>query len=71
MDDAADRLVEGLKVQIKKEIVDNYFADRVYLEEDTDLLHQEIAAYRQEYGQLGRRFLALSPPWAPRPPAPW
>ena len=33
MDDT-DRVIEALKVQIKKEIVDNYFADRVYLEEE-------------------------------------
>lgn len=59
MDDAADRLVEGLKVQIKKEIVDNYFADRVYLEEETELLRQEVEAYRKEYEMLGRRFMAL------------
>jgi hypothetical protein len=59
MDDAADRLVEGLKVQIKKEIIDNYFADRVYLEEETALLRQEAEAYRKEYELLGRRFLTL------------
>ena len=59
MDDATDRLVEGLKVQIKKEIVDNYFADRVYLEEETELLHQEAESYRKEYELLGRRFMAL------------
>ena len=57
--DEVDKALEALKVQIKKEIVDNYFADRVYLEEDTDLLHQETAAYRKEYELLGRRFLAL------------
>lgn len=59
MDDAADRLVEGLKVQIKKEIVDNYFADRVYLEEEAELLKQEAESYRKEYDLLGRRFMAL------------
>lgn len=59
MDDTADRLVEGLKVQIKKEIIDNYFAERVYLEEETALLHQEAEAYRKDYELLGRRFLAL------------
>ena len=58
MDDT-DRLVEGLKIQIKKEIVDNYFADRVYLEEETELLGQETEAYRQEYEELGRRFMAF------------
>lgn len=59
MDDSTDRLVEGLKIQIKKEIVDNYFADRVYLEEETELLRQEAEAYRKEYELLGRRFMAL------------
>ncbi len=58
MDDA-DRAVEALKVQIKKEIVDNYFADRVYLEEELELLHQEAESYRKEYELLGRRFMAL------------
>ena len=58
MDDT-DRLIEGLKVQIKKEIVDNYFADRVYLEEELELLRQESESYRKEYELLGRRFMAL------------
>ncbi|MCX5893987.1 MAG: hypothetical protein NTW80_13675 [Deltaproteobacteria bacterium] len=59
MGDATDRLVEGLKIQIKKEIVDNYFADRVYLEEETELLRQETEAYRKESELLGRRFMAF------------
>ncbi len=59
MDDSTDRLVEGLKVQIKKEIVDNYFADRVYLEEETELLRQKAEAYRKDHEALGRRFMAL------------
>jgi hypothetical protein len=58
MDDST-RLVEALKVQIKKEIVDNYFADRVYLEEELQLLRQETESYRKEYDLLGRRFMAL------------
>ena len=57
--DEVDKALEALKVHIKKEIVDNYFADRVYLEEDTEILHQEAQAYRQEYDLVGRRFLAL------------
>jgi len=57
--DEVDKALEALKVHIKKEIVDNYFADRVYLEEDMEILHQEAQAYRQEYDLLGRRFLAL------------
>jgi hypothetical protein len=59
VDDTTDRLVEGLKIQIKKEIVDNYFADRVYLEEETELLRREAEAYRKESELLGRRFMAL------------
>jgi hypothetical protein len=58
MDDT-DRLIESLKVQIKKEIVDNYFNDRVYLEEDTEILLQEAESYRQERELWGRRFMAL------------
>ena len=40
--DQVDKALEALKVHIKKEIVDNYFADRVYLEEDTGILRQEV-----------------------------
>ncbi len=58
MDDS-DRVLESLRVQIKKEIVDNYFADRVNLEEDLDLLRQETESYRKEFELLGRRFMAL------------
>lgn len=39
MDDV-DKALEALKVHIKKEIIDNYFADRVYLEEDMEVLHR-------------------------------
>jgi hypothetical protein len=58
MDDS-DRVIESLKVQIKKEIVDHYFADRVYLEEEQELLRQEAGSYRKEFELLGRRFMAL------------
>jgi hypothetical protein len=58
MDDV-DRAVDALKFQIKKEIVDNYFADRVYLEEDTELLRHEVQAYRNDLDILGKRFMAL------------
>jgi hypothetical protein len=57
--DQTDKALEALKVQIKKEIIDNYFADRVYLEEDGEILRQEVEAYRREYELIGRRFLAL------------
>jgi hypothetical protein len=58
MDDV-DKVLEALKVHIKKEIVDNYFADRVYVEEDTELLHQEVQDYAKARADLGRRFMAL------------
>jgi hypothetical protein len=57
--DQVDKALDALRVQIKKEIIDNFFADRVYLEEDTEILRQEVAAYRQEHELLGRRFLGL------------
>jgi len=57
--DEVDRTLEALKVQIKKEIVDNYFADRVYLEEEVALLQEEAQAYRQEADLAGRRFIAF------------
>jgi hypothetical protein len=59
MEDDVDKALEALKVHIKKEIVDNYFADRVYLEEDTELLHRELEAYTADYTRLGQRFQAL------------
>jgi hypothetical protein len=58
MDDV-DKVLDALKVHIKKEIVDNYFADRVYVEEDTELLHQEVQDYAKGVASLGRRFMAL------------
>lgn len=59
MDDV-DKTLESLKVQIKKEIVDNYFADRVYLEEDLAILHQEVQSYAREVKDiLAKRFMAL------------
>ena len=54
-----DKVLDALKVHIKKEIVDNYFADRVYVEEDTELLHQEVQDYARGMASLGRRFMAL------------
>jgi hypothetical protein len=58
MDDV-DKALEALKVHIKKEIIDNYFADRVYLEEDTAVLHQELEDYARDLAALGQRFMAL------------
>ena len=58
MDDM-DMALEALKVQIKKEIIDNYFAERVYLEEDNQALEDKVAAYRQELSRLSRLFSAF------------
>ena len=58
MDDM-DKALDALKVQIKKEIVDNYFAERRHLEEDTDALEKGAAAYRQEHAKLSHVFAAF------------
>jgi hypothetical protein len=58
MDDM-DMALEALKVQIKKEIIDNYFAERVYLEEDGNALDDEVADYRQKYSRLSPLFAAF------------
>ena len=47
MDDL-DKALDALKIQIKKEIIDNYFAERCQLEEDHQALEEQVAAYRQE-----------------------
>jgi hypothetical protein len=57
--DHVDKALEALKFHIKKEIVDNYFADRVYLEEETALLQEETESYRRDWELAGRRFLAF------------
>jgi len=57
--DEVDKVLDALKVHIKKEIVDNYFADRVYVEEDTEILLQEVQDYAKGMASLGRRFMAL------------
>ena len=59
MEDDLDKALESLQFQIKKEIIDNYFAERVYLEEDGQALEDEIADYRQHYAALSRLFLAF------------
>ncbi len=58
MDDA-DKALESLKVQIKKEIIDNYFAERCNLEEDSQILEDEVAAYQQEFSDLANLFSAF------------
>jgi hypothetical protein len=58
MDDM-DKALEALKIQIKKEIIDNYFAERRQLDEDTQALEDKLAAYRQEHGRLAGLFAAF------------
>jgi hypothetical protein len=58
MDDM-DLALEALKIQIKKEIIDNYFAARRDIEEDTQALEDLVAAYHQEYSRLSPLFSAL------------
>ncbi len=57
--DEVDKTLDALKFHIKKEIVDNFFADRVYLEEDTELLRQEVQDYARGMAILGKDFMAL------------
>lgn len=57
--DEVDKTLDALKFHIKKEIVDNFFADRVYVEEDTELLHQEVQDYARGMAGLGKGFMAL------------
>ncbi|MFP3866535.1 MAG: hypothetical protein ACLFUU_00030 [Desulfobacteraceae bacterium] len=54
-----DHTLESLKIFIKKEIIDNYFAERNYLEEDLELLQEKVASYRQEASQVARQFAAF------------
>jgi hypothetical protein len=58
MDDM-DLALEALKIQIKKEIIDNYFAARRDLDEDTQALEDEVAAYQKERDRLSPLFSAL------------
>jgi hypothetical protein len=58
MDDM-DKALDALKVQIKKEIVDNYFAARCQLEEDHQALEVEMADYRHDFVQLSLLFSAF------------
>jgi len=59
MEDDLEKALESLQFQIKKEIIDNYFAERVYLDEDAQALENEAADYRQHYAALTRLFLAF------------
>jgi hypothetical protein len=59
MEDGVDRALQALKFHIKKEIVDNYFADRVYLEEEVALLKEEAEAYRRDHDLVSRYFFTF------------
>jgi len=59
MEDDADQVLKALQVHIKKEIIDNYFADRVYLEEEEEILRREAQEYRQSVDLLQRRYHAF------------
>ena len=54
--DNLDKALDALKIQIKKEIIDNYFAERCNLEEDHQALEEQVAAYRQEHAHLAGLF---------------
>lgn len=43
-----DQTLNILRMQIKKEIIDNYFAERTYLEEDLELLAKKEREYESE-----------------------
>lgn len=58
MDDV-DKALEALKIQIKKEIIDHYFAERRYLEEENEALEAEVAGYQEKRAALKRAFWAL------------
>jgi hypothetical protein len=57
--DNMDKALDALKVQIKKEIIDNYFAARCDLEEDHSALDCEMADYRHDLANLSSLFSAF------------
>jgi hypothetical protein len=57
--DNMDKALDALRVQIKKEIIDNYFAARVQLEEDQQALESEMADYRHDLANLSPLFSAF------------
>jgi hypothetical protein len=54
-----DHTLNTLKMYIKKEIIDNYFAERTYLEEDLELLAQKEKEYETELNQALPVFAAF------------
>ena len=57
--DNMDKALDALKIQIKKEIIDNYFAARCDLEEDHSALECKMADYRHDLTNLSPLFLAF------------
>ena len=56
-----DHTLNMLKMHIKKEIIDNYFAERTYLEEDLELLAQKEKEYEIELNRALPVFAAFLP----------
>jgi hypothetical protein len=54
-----DHTLNVLKMHIKKEIIDNYFAERTYLEEDLELLAQKEKEYEIELNRTLPIFAAF------------
>ena len=54
-----DHAVNMLKMHIKKEIVDNYFAERSFLEEDLEVLAKKEEEYENEFKQALPIFAAF------------
>ncbi len=54
-----DHALDALKFHLKKEIIDNYFAERNYLEEDLELLQEKEARFDQELQKVMRLFAAF------------
>jgi hypothetical protein len=54
-----DHAINMLKMHIKKEIVDNYFAERAYLEEDLEVLAKKEDEYEKEFNRALPIFAAF------------
>jgi len=54
-----DHALDALKFHLKKEIIDNYFAERTYLEEDLELLQEKEARFGREFQEVMELFAAF------------
>jgi hypothetical protein len=54
-----DHTLNILRMHIKKEIIDNYFAERTYLEEDLELLAKKEQEYETEFDRVLPVFAAF------------